>query len=847
MSDRTESGARDEFSSLVELLRLRAAEGRGRASYIFLADGGAEEARLTHAELDLKARAVGAWLQAREARGERALLLYPAGLEFVAAFFGCLYAGTVAVPVYPPRRNRSLLRLQSIIADAQATFALTTAAILEKLAPVLAATPELAAVRWLTTDDLPDALADEWRAPAEIDERTLAFLQYTSGSTAAPKGVMVTHGNLLSNERMIRRACEHTEDSTFVGWLPLYHDMGLIGNVLHPLYLNSACVLMSPVTFLQKPLNWLEAITRYRAATSGGPNFAYDLCVRRITPEQREGLDLSSWTTAFNGAEPVRHATLERFARTFEPHGFRRQALYPCYGLAEATLFVSGGTRASEPATLRVKTAALERHRVEPCDDVEADETSRILVSSGHAAEGQRIVVVEPETCVPCVEGRVGEIWVSGASVAQGYWNRPEETERAFGARLDGADGETFLRTGDLGFQLGGELFVTGRLKDLIIVRGRNHYPQDIELTVERSHSSLRPGCGAAFSVEAGGEERLVVVQEVDRQRPSPPDEIFARVRQAVAEEHELQPYAVCLIKTGSIPKTSSGKIQRQSCRAAFLDGALDALAIWRAGSDGEAAPPEVAFGEQSSDAEVGVEARLASLVARVLKVERASIDLERPLSHFGLDSLQAIELAHEVETGLGVSLPMASFLGDQSIAQLAATLALAGESVPTRPTRAVVAESESVPGQPLSYGQSGLWFLHQMSPESAAYNIGGPLGIRHPVEVGALRRALELLAQRHDALRTVFISTPEGARQIVREESVSDFRQEDASGWDADQLSGRLVEEHHQPFDLENGPLLRVRLFTRAAADHVLQLTAHHIIADLWSLGVLLSELGQL
>ncbi|HEV7785623.1 MAG TPA: fatty acyl-AMP ligase, partial [Thermoanaerobaculia bacterium] len=459
------------FVTPAGMLRARAEERPNQAAFTFLTDGETEAGRLTYAELDFRARAVAAALREAVPPGERALLLYPPGLDFIVAFFGCLYAGVVAVPAYPPRPNdRSQARLRAIARDAEPRVALSTSATLSGLAGLAAMAPELAAVRWMATDALASGVSD--RQLSEPSPESIAFLQYTSGSTAEPKGVEVTHANLLHNERMIGAAFEQDESSVVVGWLPLYHDMGLIGTVLQPLHAGGRCVLMSPLAFLQRPMRWLEVISRYRGTTSGGPNFAYELCVRKATPEALAGLDLTSWRVAFNGAEPVRAETLERFAGTFAPCGFRPEAFYPCYGLAEATLFVAGGVPGRRPRIAEVEAAALERNEV--VSIAGSDRGARRLVSSGRPWMGQRIVVADPETGAACPPGRVGEIWIAGSSVARGYWRNPEATTHDFGAHLagPGSDGP-FLRTGDLGFVADGELYVTGRLKDLIILRGR--------------------------------------------------------------------------------------------------------------------------------------------------------------------------------------------------------------------------------------------------------------------------------------------------------------------------------------------------------------------------------------
>lgn len=502
-----------ESSTFIELLRNRAINQPDQIAYRFFQDGELETGSFTYAQLDQRARTIATKLQSLEATGTRALLLYPPGLEFIAAFFGCLYAGVVAVPAYPPRRNQSLARLQAILSNAEATIALTTTTLLDDITRRFQEFSEFTQLRWLATDPLSDIEADVWQ-PLAIDGDQLAFLQYTSGSTGTPKGVMVSHANLMHNSALIQRCFADTPSSCGVSWLPPYHDMGLIGGILQPLYVGAPMLLMPPLAFLQKPFRWLDLISRYKGTSSGGPNFAYDLCVRKLTPEHRERLDLSSWQLAFTGAEPVRSETLEQFAAVFADCGFREAALHPCYGMAETTLMVSGGVKTMPPIYHRVVGTALEQNRVVAAKTLE---DSRTIVGCGQAGLDYQVLIVNPDTCLPCAEHEVGEIWVAGPSVAQGYWNRAEETQTTFQAHLANTGAGPFLRTGDLGFLLNGELFITGRIKDLMIIRGQNHYPQDIELTVENSHPALRSGCGAAFTVEVKREERLVIVQEVER------------------------------------------------------------------------------------------------------------------------------------------------------------------------------------------------------------------------------------------------------------------------------------------------------------------------------------------
>ncbi|MGK7876650.1 MAG: SDR family NAD(P)-dependent oxidoreductase [Xenococcaceae cyanobacterium] len=577
---------RQNAKTLIELLAKRAVVQPGSLAYIFLSDGETETDRLTYSELDKQARAIACSLQKQTRRGERALLLYPPGLEFIAAFFGCLYAGVVAVPTYPPRKNQKMTRWKAMASDAGATVTLTTASQLSKIESRFAENPELARLRVIATDKIPSHLGSDWEE-VEVSPSILAFLQYTSGSTGKPKGVMVSHGNLLHNSEYIKQAFELTPDSVSVSWLPSFHDMGLIDGVIQPLYTGFLGVLMSPVAFLQKPIRWLQAISRYKATHCGGPNFGYELCVNKIATEERVSLDLSSWCSAYNGAEPVRRETLERFGSYFADSGFQPKFFYPCYGMAEATLMVSGGLVKDEPVFCRVVSEALAKNRIVATS--ENTKNVRHLVSCGLSWLDAKIVIVNPEHKRQCAPDEVGEIWVSGSSVAKGYWLKPEQTEETFKAYLADTGSGPFLRTGDLGFIKDGELFVTGRLKDLIIIRGGNYYPQDIELTVEQSHPSLRASCSAAFSIDVDDSERLVVVAEVERHAIKGLDiEAVARsIRKAISLQHELQVYAIALLRTASIPKTSSGKIQRHACRLGFLENTLNIVGSWQLENNG--------------------------------------------------------------------------------------------------------------------------------------------------------------------------------------------------------------------------------------------------------------------
>jgi natural product biosynthesis luciferase-like monooxygenase protein len=828
-------------ATLVDLLCWRAAEQPNRLAYTFLADGESQETRLTYGELDRCARSGAALLRSLGVSGERVLLFYPPGLDYIAAFFACLYAGAIAVPVYPPRQNKTLSRISAITADAQPAVALTTSQILSRISPLFASASDLASMRWLALEVEATGAEDEWREPSLTGD-SLAFLQYTSGSTGAPKGVMLSHRNLLHNSTLLRHFFEYTSESRCVSWLPVYHDMGLIGGVLQPLHGGFPCTLMSPVSFLQRPVRWLEAISRYRATISGGPNFAYELCVRKVSPEQAATLDLSSWNTAFNGAEPIRAETLERFAEAFAPCGFRKRAFFACYGLAEATLIVSGSKNSDMPVIKQFQLHGLENNK--GIEGASEDGSTRQLVGCGRNLLETRVIIVNPETLSVCSPEEVGEVWVSGGSVARGYWNLPSDTTRTFCAfTSDTLDGP-FLRTGDLGLLRNGELFITGRLKDLIIIRGLNHYPQDIELTVERSHSSLRPGCSAAFSVEIEGEERLVVVQEIDRNQADS-DAIIEQIRRSIAGEHELELFAVVLIKAGSLPKTSSGKIQRRACRSAFLNGTLQPIARWQELSPSECAP--VTDSMPSDKTPEAIQAWLISQIARRSGVDPSKIDIHQPIDQVGMDSLMAIELAHSIETDLGAAVPMASLLGSPSISQLVDRML---EKISGSPREEKARGLQPQAGgeiHPLSHGQKALWFLHQLAPESTSYNIVGAARLRAELDIAALRRSFEILVERHASLRTTFIARNGEPFQQLHDRMELSFHQEDASAWSDSLLDEQLTAQAHRPFDLERGPLLRVVVFTRSLEEHVVLLAMHHTISDFWSLAVLMSELGDI
>ena len=661
--------------TLVDLLRFRAESSPSRIVYRFLPGENREEQRVTYAELDARAKSLAARIRESAASGDRVLLLVPPGLDYVAAYFACLYAGTIAVPAYPPHPRRPDPRIPAIVADCQPSVALTSEALLSRRDQWAGGDDRLASLRWIAADDATDA-STVW-TDAGVRNTDVAMLQYTSGSTASPKGVVLTHRNLLHNLSLIRAAFNvaHHADDVGVFWLPPFHDMGLIGGILQPCYVGRGAVLMSSATFLQRPLTWLEAMSSFRATTSAAPNFAFDLCVERIRREETVHLDLSAWHTVFDGAEPIRSDTIDRFVSAFEHAGFRREAFFPCYGLAEATLFVAGGPWGHGPTIAEVSRSALEQKRV-----AAATEGDRLrLVSSGKPAAKQLVRIANPETRVACHDGQVGEIWVHGESVAAGYWNNPEETAATFGATLAAESAQRFMRTGDLGFIADGHLYVTGRLKDLLILNGRNYYPQDLELAAERSHPNLRPGHSAAFALNGDGRETLALALEVTRHhRDNDHDAVFGAVRAALADKQGVLPDLIVLVRQNGIPRTSSGKVQRRATRSMLLDATLEVLARSDSDAAAEAAPG-------APDASPTVEGWLRRWVADELQIDVATVDPTASVRDYGLDSVAAVRLVTELEQVLGRRVDVSLLWREPTIASLARALEAGGGGLAPR------------------------------------------------------------------------------------------------------------------------------------------------------------------
>ena len=640
-------------------------------AFRFLVDAAGEDRHYTYSKLDQHARAIAADLAGRGWSGERVLLLFPPGLDFVAALFGCFYAGSVAVPTFPPRRNRNMARLEAIISDAGAKAALTTTEVIDRSRTFLNQAPQLAHLEWIATDEMASAGNVPFTAHRNAD--LAALLQYTSGSTGTPKGVMLSQRNLIHNCSLITYAFETTPRSIGLFWLPTYHDMGLVGGVLNPLYVGRPSILMSPVSFLHKPSRWLKAITRHRVTISGGPNFAYELCAKKITDEELAEIDLSTWELAFNGAEPIRASTLEAFCRRFGPYGFRREAFYSCYGMAESTLMITGGQRSVPPKTATFAARALERREAVPVPDTATN--GRAMVGCGRVLPGETVLIVDPETSDQLEDGRIGEVWVRGPSVGLGYFNQPGLTKKVFEAGVNGRGNQPLLRTGDLGFFHDEELFIAGRLKDLVIIRGANYYPQDIELSVEQSDPRLRVGATAAFSIQRSGREELIVVAEVERNADDQFEDVISAIRRNVAKVHEIAPDSVVLVRAGSIPKTTSGKIQRKTCREGYLQGNLNVVAaggidqidqgdargttygdepVGRGFGNGDRA--QFTQGLATPDTDV-----LSIVIQKVREVAReraTTVNASTNIIYLGLDSMERLDVANRIERHFGGLFP---------------------------------------------------------------------------------------------------------------------------------------------------------------------------------------------
>ncbi|MFE9862868.1 amino acid adenylation domain-containing protein [Streptomyces sp. NPDC005506] len=826
-------------NSVVDVIRRNVSERGAAVSYEFLADAGGVDSKLSMVEIDRRARAIAVSLQERAKPGARVMLLYPPGEHFVVGFVATLYAGMVAVPVYPPdpmRIARTLPRLRAVVRSSRAEIVLSdslvqafTHELFEQQAP------EVARLPWVVTEEAMLEGAENWRRPA-LTSDSVALLQYTSGSTGTPRGVVVTHGNLLSNGSAIAGGFGLADGDIVASWLPFYHDMGLLGGVLQPMLSGLSNVLMSPLEFMRRPMRWLEAISSRGATVSGGPNFAFDLCVNKSTPAERENLDLSSWRVAFCGAEPVRNRTLERFADAFAVSGFDRSALLPCYGLAEATLFVAGSGRGNGAHITRIDRAALEQGRAEPRADGDH------LVSSGQVADGHELVVVEPESAVRVAPGSVGELWVRGASVAAGYWEDEAATEASFGARL-ADDPEPYLRTGDLGFVLDDQVYVTGRLKEMMVVRGRNLYAHDLEETAVAASTWARPGCGAAFSVETGNGEECVVLHEV---APATPEEELPRIADAIAaavqHEHGIALLDVVLLGARSMAKTSSGKIQRLAGRTAYTAGQVEGELYRRSTSaPARGEQRQLTFPPRAELLELSTEQRVDAIERALSMVGRGEGDAPATMvAELDLDSLAAVDLAFRIEEQLGVVTDPSLLLQPTSLREVAVAIE---ERTRTAPEASVRQETGQRGAVPLSAGQQSLLFMRELEGPDCRQNVSVAVRLPEPVDAEVLSAAVRHIGTRHPILTSSFSVDGSRRAQLIDPAVPFELGVVDLTGEAEQVLRSRVDECALAPFDIEHGDVARARLFTGCGAP-VLVLAQHHAITDFWSVVTLLDEL---
>ncbi|MGE5382547.1 MAG: AMP-binding protein [Omnitrophica WOR_2 bacterium] len=660
----------DTFKCTIpEIIQARAILTPERIAYIYLKDGEEDKDVITYKELDKSARIIAQRLLEINAKGERALMLYHPGTDFIKALYGCFYAGVIAVPAYAPRKNRSLDRIKTLVVDSGATIVLCVTEIHNLFERSFSDFEELKSMQWVPTDQClttePEMIELALPLPTDI-----ALLQYTSGSTGLPKGVMVTHQNIIRNLEFIRQCFSLRPESVSVSWLPSFHDMGLIDGVIGPCYNGFTGVLMPPVAFIQKPVRWLKAIMKYKGTHGGAPNFAYDLCVEGVQFEERQNLDLSSMETLYCGAEPIRKDTIDRFIKTYSEYGFRANAMFPCYGMAETTLIIAGPEALRGPVYLNVSALALEMNKIVPVNENEHD--SRYLAGVGYSWIDTDVKIVNPDTLELTKQDEVGEIWISGSIVTAGYWNKEEVTLNTFHARIKDNSGNeghrNYLRTGDLGFFHNGELYITGRLKDMVILQGKNLYPQDIEFIVEKSHPAMRANASAAFSIEQNNTEKLVIVAEVERSwiRDLNTEEVCDAIRNNIAEEFEQEVYAIQLLRTASILKTSSGKIQRKACQKAFLSGTLEVVGETIIDTTKEESENMVTKDDLSI-----VLAWLMAWIHLKLNVPFEKINPSSHISTYGLNSIKAIQLQNDFLQKYGVNIPPYTFFDKITIKEL--------------------------------------------------------------------------------------------------------------------------------------------------------------------------------
>jgi FkbH-like protein len=824
-----------KFSTLPAMLHQRAASEPNATAYVFLSQQLQTMATWTYDSLELRARTIAQQLRSSCHPGDRVLLCFPHGPEFSASFFGCLYAGMIGVPLPLLRGERDVSNFRALAGDATPTCGLTTTTLQAKLAS--AEVPaDAGLLQWLAVDTFDSGAGPGPEEPVVASPPGLAYLQYTSGSTSQPRGVQISHGNVISNLEAIDSDFCHTRESVGVTWLPHYHDMGLVYGLLQPLYNGYPCYVLAPASFAQNPICWLEALTRFKGTHSGGPNFAYGMCAQRVTPAHKEALDLSAWRVAFNGAETVRRQTMDRFTHEFKQCGFRASSFYPTYGLAEATLKVSG-------------TFLKDRR---PHQEGAAGSSGGQAVSCGSPAPGTEVCIVDPDNRTRLAEGTAGEIWVRGPGVAGGYWRRRQESQATFEATPETspemqASAATYLRTGDIGYIDEVGLTILGRLKDLIIIRGQCHHPEDIEWTVSRAAPGSRSEYCAAFSVDLESEERLVVLKEVGYRLPEDSDECAQAIRQAIAIEHSLQAYAVGFVV--HLPKTSSGKVKRSAARKLFLESNKTVLQVntlkSAVDSGGDRGPTSPVTPQSHAHTPFEIEEFIREQLEHALRAKAPSQVTDVPLARLGLDSLGVLQVVYAIQKRYGVEVSLALAL-EATVGAIATYVLKSLPSAREAAGKRIVANRDNK-GLPVSPEQERLWLMQTVVPHSAAYNLAAGVRIHGNIEPGSLRAALLKIAERHKYLQAVF---RQEAGILVAEETSSarpacnviDLRD---GGERAEADARRYIQaEADQPFDLARGPLTRTLLLRLGEQESVFVIVLHHIVADMWSLRILLHEL---
>jgi acyl-CoA synthetase (AMP-forming)/AMP-acid ligase II/aryl carrier-like protein len=834
------------FKHWIDVLEANALHFPQRAALHFLPDGVEIGETLTFAQLHEQSQSLAAALQSRYEPGDRVLLMLPSSLDYARAFCACLYAGLIAVPLFPPpsRKPRHLDRVRNVVVDAAPSLILAPADHCQGLLELVEGQVDV-----LTVQDLGTPPASEWQCP-DVDGATVAFLQYTSGSTGTPKGVEVRQRNLIANVELMRQAYGFDEHGAMVNWLPLYHDMGLIGGMLAPLYSGMPCYLMASQTFVNAPSTWLQALSRYRATASFAPNFAYALCNRVVSDNLIAQLDLSAWQHAINGAEPIHPGTLEAFAQRFAACGLNPLAISPGYGQAEATLCVSATPADALPVVLRLDKAVLETGRAVLAA---ADAAAVEFVACGYPQALHDIAIVNPHNHHRCATDHIGEVWLQGPSNAEAYWKNPEASREAFEAQIVGEPGY-YLRSGDLGFMHEGQVVICGRLKDLLILNGRNLYPHDIEFAITDAEPGIRTGRIAAFSEMDPllGREKLVIVAEPQRKfvDPTRHPALFASIQNAVREAADCGIDQIVLVEAGTIPMTTSGKIARQGARKQLAAGTLSIIAQ----SGGQIPSNSETLDLVQLKHLVGTAPQLAQAACRQWLEQTLrevnpylTADFELSLIGLGLDSISVADFAARLYQDLGWSLDTQSLFGEQTLAQwaLALQVFLSGPAPVTSTSiaRASVSQSRQ------SFAQSRLWFLRQLNPDDTRHNLVLHLSLQGPLDVETLALRLNILVNRHSVLRTVYRDGVDGPQQQVLPAIAVPLTRHDLHDQSEAQqqqtLSDCLANEHATPVELETGPLLRAQLLSRNDQQHDLLLTLHHIAFDGRSAQVLLAELA--